>query len=96
MQQLARLLGMIVGGTIAVGFLSLIVRWVLKKLLRNHKDPLAISCTIAVLMAIAFFTLISRGIDAEAILCYGIGGFIAFNILTRRFKSKAFEGKEQG
>lgn len=43
MELLAGILGAIVGGTIAMGFLAMIVRWIVKKILDPQKDPLPFS-----------------------------------------------------
>lgn len=92
---MAYFLGIVVGGTIAIGFLTWVIRSILSRLFRNTKDHLLVSCIIAVLIPITVVPLFfGRPFDVDSMVAYILSGCFAFLILRRRSKREAQEALE--
>lgn len=87
-------LGSVVGGMIAIGFVALVIRGILGRLFHSAKDPLLVSCIIAVLIPIILPLFFGRPFDVESMVASILSGCFAFLILRRRFKREAEEAQE--
>jgi hypothetical protein len=86
----ARFLGGILGGIVSIGILTSIVYWIIRRLRPSLKNPLGVSCVIAVLVAVAI-TFLNKKADADTILVYVISALCDFWILSGIFGKKSAE-----
>jgi hypothetical protein len=90
-------IGLVIKGTIVVGFLAMIAYSALRHLRPNDKNSLPISCVIAALMLIGFFRFLVGNLLFTTIINITASGFLAFLILRLLFKDEieAAQAKDQ-